>query len=276
MDPKKSEQLPDARGLKKEVVMHRCDRFGEDASIRIPGAQVVEIGDREGAGEEELGSALSQHTAAVFTTPPRPGMVPIETVVRLAHEKQIPVILDVAWVVPPKENLWKFTKLHGVDAVIVSGGKGLRGPQGSGLILGRRELVAACQGMIAPHCRIGRPMKVGRETCAGIYAAVKHFLNGGSEATQDMASFIADALVGVPGIAVTLDRAASHVHVQFSPPQSAGFRDQIKRRLFEESPRILVRDSGSSGIRVNAGTLAEGQERVVAERLRSVLLEMMP
>ncbi|MBV8896217.1 MAG: aminotransferase class V-fold PLP-dependent enzyme [Acidobacteriaceae bacterium] len=272
-DAKKTEQLPNARGLKKEVIVHRCDHFDEDAAIRIPGARIVEIGDRTGATEEALRGAVNENTAAIFTTPPRSGMIPLETIVRIAHERAVSVIVDIAWSLPPKEHLWTFTREYGADAVLVSGGKGLRGPQGSGLLLGRTALVETCQNMMAPHCRIGRPMKVGRETVAGLYAAVKHFLNGGAEATQEMAEYIAAEMSRVPGIDVRLEKAASHVHLQFTPASTAK-RDYIKQQLFEGEPRVLVRNSGPSGIRVNAGTLAEGQERIVAERLKAVLLAL--
>lgn len=274
LDAKKSERLPDTRGFKRDVVIHRCDRFGEDAAIRIPGARIVEIGNEDGACEEDYLNALTEHTAAVFTTPPRKGMVPLEVLVPLAHQKGISVIVDVAWSLPPKEHLWKYTKDYDVDAVVVSGGKGLRGPQGSGLILGKKAIVETCQTMMAPHCRIGRPMKIGRETVAGIYAALKHFLQGGAEATQAMAEYIANELAGMKGITVSIDKPASHVHVHFAGPQPNLRRDHVKKQLFEQEPRVLVRDSGPAGIRINAGTLSEGQEQMVVNRLRAVLAEM--
>jgi uncharacterized pyridoxal phosphate-dependent enzyme len=272
LDPKKSERLPSTRGLKKDVIIHRCDRFGEDAAIRIPGAQMVEIGDRKGATEEQLEKAITPRTAAVFTSPSREGMVPLEKLVRIAHDRGVGVIVDIAWSLPPKEHLWTLTRDHGADVVLVSGGKGLRGPQASGLILGRKAVVDACKNMVAPHCRIGRPMKVGREAMVGIYAAVKHFLNGGAEATQQMADYIAGELSGVPGLSIRVDEAASHVHLKLSPSRIQLTRDQVKERLLAEEPRILVRDSGPNGIRISAGTLSEGQEKLVARRLKEVLM----
>jgi uncharacterized pyridoxal phosphate-dependent enzyme len=272
LDPKRSERLPDTRGLKTEVIIQRCDRFGEDPAIGIPGARIVEIGDKNGATTQQLEEAITPQTAAVFTMPTREGMIPIEEIVRIAHGHGVGVIVDIAWSLPPKEHLWKFTRDMGADAVIVSGGKGLRGPQGSGLILGRREVVEACKGMVPPHCRIGRPMKMSREAMIGIYAAVKHFLAGGAEVTQQMAAHIAGELREIPGVAVRIDEPASHVHLQLSPSRISLTRDQIKERLLAEEPRILVRDSGPHGIRVNAGTLAEGQQALVARRLKELLL----
>src|SRR5712691_10518783 len=126
--------------------------------------------------------------------------------------------------------------------------------------------------MVPPHCRIARPMKVGRESMVGVYAAVKHFLNGGAEMTQRMAEYIAGELAGIQSIAIRIDEACSHVHVQWSPSRFALTRDEIKARLLAEEPRVLVRDSGPHGIRINAGTLSEGQEQIVARRLKDVLL----
>jgi seryl-tRNA(Sec) selenium transferase len=126
--------------------------------------------------------------------------------------------------------------------------------------------------MAPPHCRICRPMKVGRETMVGLYAAVKHFANGGAEMTQQMARFIAGELTDIQGVAVRVDETASHVHVRLSPSRFPLTRDQIKERLLAEEPRVLVRNSGTHGIRVSAGTLSEGQEQLVAQRLKEVLL----
>jgi uncharacterized pyridoxal phosphate-dependent enzyme len=272
LDPKKSERLPSTRGLKKEVITHQCDRFGEDEAIRIPGARRVEIGDWSGATEQQLQEAITERTAAIFTTPPREGMVPLEKIVSICRDRGEGVIVDVAWSLPPKEHLRKFTREYGADVVLVSGGKGLRGPQASGLVLGRKEVVEACKGMVAPHCRIGRPMKVGREARVGIYAAVKHLLNGGAEATRQMAETIASELSGIPGLTITIDESIPHVHLKLSPARFRLTRDQIRDQLLAEEPRVLVRPAGPNGIRVNAATLSEGQEQIVARRLREVLM----
>lgn len=271
-DAEKSERLPDTRGMKRDVIFQRADRFGEDAAIAIPGARRVEVGDKNGATEKQLKEAITAETAAVFMTPPREGMMAVEKVVRIAHGKGVGVIVDAAWAIPPKEHLWKFTGEYGADVVIVSGSKGLRGPQASGIVMGRKEVVEACRKMVAPHCRIGRPMKMGRETMVGIYAAVKYFLDGGAERTQEMARTIGAELSGIPGVKIEVDEAASHVHVKMSATRISATRDEIKERLMADEPRVLVRNDGTNGIRINAGMLAEGQERVVARRVREVLV----
>lgn len=281
LDPEKSERLPNTRGMKKEVIFQKCDRFGEEAAIRIPGARIVEIGNRRRATEADLLAALGQETAAVYTTAPSrtrvPGtghkceMVPLERMISLSHERGVPVIVDVAWTVPPKEHLWKFTRDFGADVALVSGGKGLRGPQATGLILGRKDVVKACQQMSPPSCRIGRPMKVGKEELVGIYAAVKHFLNGGDENTRNMAEYIARELEDMPGIATTIDDSIPHVYVRLQRSKFNLTGDQIKEKLLEGEPRILVA-ADPSKLRVNAATLAEGQEVLVVKKLKEVLL----
>src|SRR5581483_3179728 len=93
-----------------------------------------------------------------------------------ARRRKIPVIIDGACGLPPKENLWRYTRDLGADAFVTSGGKTLRGPQSTGLVLGKSWIVEACKFHASPNLRIGRGMKVGKEEFAGIYAALKRFL----------------------------------------------------------------------------------------------------
>ncbi len=250
--------------------MYACGRFSEDPAVRIPGARIVEIGDRSGATMEDFRNAVTERTAAVFAMD-GPGMIPMEDLAEEAHERGVGVIVDIAWALPPKENLRRFTQEAGADAVIVSGGKGLRGPQASGLILGRKALVDTCRAMASPNSRLGRPMKIGREVLVGMYAAVKHFVNGGAEETQRMAEYIVSALQDIPGITVALDKPASHVHMALSRTELRWNRDQIKAQMLSGDRPVKVRNSGPDGLRVNAGTLTEGHEILIAEKLQDVL-----
>src|SRR5205823_6591912 len=144
------------------------------------------------------------------------GKVPLERMLTRAHARGVPVILDAAGAVPPKENLWQFTRDGGADAIIVSGGKGLRGPQSTGLVLGRQWIIDGCAYHGVPNCRLGRGMKVGKEEMAGIYAAVKLFM-GQDEASVHAARVRqADTIVGLtsdlPGVTV---RRAGPTRVDF-------------------------------------------------------------
>src|SRR5207302_2135557 len=124
----------------------------------------------------ELEAAITPRTACVlyfagahYAT----GALPLADVVAVAHEHNVPVLVDAAAQIPPIANLWHFTRELGADIAIFSGGKGLRGPQSSGLVLGRREIVEACRANGSPNHSVGRPMKVGKEELLGLLAAVE-------------------------------------------------------------------------------------------------------
>src|SRR5207249_4338497 len=101
------------------------------------------------------------------------GKIPLEQIIAVARAHNLPVLIDAAFSVPPRDSLWKFTRDLGADAVFISGGKGLRGPQSTGLVLGKTWIIKGCAFHGIPNDRIGRGMKVGKEELAGIYAAVK-------------------------------------------------------------------------------------------------------
>src|SRR5207244_4188980 len=123
-----------------------------------------------------------------------------------AHEHNVPVLVDAAAQIPPLGNLWHFTRELHADAAIFSGGKGLRGPQSSGLVLGQRWLVDACVPNGPPNHSLGRPMKVGKEELLGILAAVEWSLQQDEPALlaryEAMVQGWIDGLAGLPGIRV--------------------------------------------------------------------------
>ena len=186
-DPALARQLPDARGLPTRVVVYRAHRNPYDYAVRTLPIELVEVGfPNQIAPAEpwELEHALAERTAAVLYVVAgwtASGVPPLEQVVAAAHRRGVPVIVDAAAQLPPRENLWRFTGM-GADLVIFSGGKDLCGPQSSGLILGRRDLIAACALLGAPHHGIGRPLKVGKEELIGLCAAVQWYMERDEEA----------------------------------------------------------------------------------------------
>jgi L-seryl-tRNA(Ser) seleniumtransferase len=207
VDPVKINQLPDARGMKHEVIIHRTHRYDYDHAIRSVGATLVEIGFPDAIHPYELEQAITPETAAVayFPTPNRPAL-PLETVVAIAHGFHVPVIVDAALEVPPVENLRAFIA-QGADLVVFSGGKAFRGPQASGIVCGRADLIRAIgfhhqdmdvhpetwtyRQMIAegkvlgpPHHGIGRQMKVGKEEIVGLLVALRRYLARDEAAEQ--------------------------------------------------------------------------------------------
>jgi L-seryl-tRNA(Ser) seleniumtransferase len=172
-------KLPNTEGLKNEIIVIRGQRNVFDKAIECSGAKIVEIGDADQTLEWELDGAINNNTAALFYFPEtldaKPSL-PIEKVIEVCKKRSVYVIVDAAAQLPPVENLWNFTKA-GADLVIFSGGKALSGPQSSGLILGKRELIDICKMIGAPHHGLARSSKVGREEMVGLYIAVEEYLS---------------------------------------------------------------------------------------------------
>ena len=146
LGPEKRQRLPYTDGLANEVIVHRSNQVPYDYAIRQAGATLVEIGSEAGTSVEELEQAIGDKTAAIlyfYDVTRMSRIVPLERGIEVAKRRGVPLIVDAAAQLPPVENLWRFTHM-GADLALFSGGKGLCGPQSSGLILGRRDLIEAC------------------------------------------------------------------------------------------------------------------------------------
>lgn len=166
--------LPET-GIRSEILVQRAQRNPYEKSLETAGARLVFLGEESKPPDEaKLASAISEKTAAVayFIYHGRDGSLPLESVLEIAHERNVPVIVDAAAQNPPVANLWRFTDM-GADMVVFSGGKALRGPQDSGLILGRQEWIKRCRRWGPPAEGVCRCCKTSREAIAGLYAAVK-------------------------------------------------------------------------------------------------------
>lgn len=171
--------LPDTTGLANEIIVMRAQRNAYDTAILTSGAAIVEVGDADETLDFQLEGRFNERTAAVFyfaCSLYARGSMPLEDVIRIAHKKGVPVVVDAAAQLPPVENLWRFTKM-GADLVLFSGGKTLCGPQDSGLILGRAELIEQCVRFGAPAHGICRSSKCSREAIAGLYTAVEQYVS---------------------------------------------------------------------------------------------------
>jgi seryl-tRNA(Sec) selenium transferase len=177
LDEAAAARLPDTAGMPGRVLVAASDGGTEcDAAIRASGARIAAVGTAAGASAGEWRAALAGEgvaAAVVLLADERPG-APVREVVALARAAGVPVLIDAAAAVPPRANLWRWTTgPDGADAIVVSGGKGIGGPQSTGLVLGRQAIVDGCAFHGVPNVRIGRGMKVGKEEMAGIYVAVK-------------------------------------------------------------------------------------------------------
>ncbi len=283
MDSEAMRLLPDLTGLKDEVIIHNTHRNGYDHAVRQIGVRVVEIGSETGTTPEELERAISARTAAFFWfqgAMTGHGDLPLPTVIAVAKAHGVPVIVDAAAQLPPVSNLWHFTKL-GADLAVFSGGKDLRGPQSSGLILGRRDLIAACALNGNPNHSIGRPMKVGKEEMVGLLAAVKRYLNLDHDArARQCEQIVADwnaALNALPGVSAQRDfpneagQPLPRSLVTIGADSARRNRDAVITELRNGHPSIAVASCGKDGIYLNPMTLEPGEETIVLKRLTEIL-----
>jgi L-seryl-tRNA(Ser) seleniumtransferase len=281
-DPANTFAFPQLEGLPRtEVIIHVSQRNGYDYAVRQTGAKVVEIGGTA----ESLEAALSDRTACVLWFAGahyEKDALPIKDVVRIAHARNVPVLVDAAAQIPPISNLWLFTKEIGVDAAIFSGGKGLRGPQSSGLVLGTKEIVAGCRANGNPNHSLGRPMKVGKEELAGIVAAIEWSL------AQDEPAILAayeatvqrwvDGLADIPGVTVEsrypseAGQPHSRAIVHVNPPHALT-RDEAVATLWKLNPQIAVatHGAGDDAFALNPQTLEPGEDELVLAAVRNVL-----
>jgi L-seryl-tRNA(Ser) seleniumtransferase len=283
-DPERLNAFPYLDGVtKREVIIHRSQRNGYDYAARQTGARLVEIDGHADA----LDGVISDHTACVLWFAGAhfaEGALPLEEVIEIAHARGVPVIVDAAAQVPPISSLWHFTRELGADVAIFSGGKGLRGPQSSGLVLGRRAIIAGCRANGAPNQSIGRPMKVGKEELVGLLAAIEWSLAQDEPATLARYEAIVQGwLTGLGGITgLTVERGypseAGQPHsraiVHIAPPCPLT-RDQAIDALWERNPRIAVSPIGDDAIALNPQTLLEGEEAFVLEAVREVVTRVI-
>ncbi len=286
-DPALRGRLPFTEGMKNEVIVHGFTRVGYDFAVRMAGVRLVEIGESRAAhghtDPAELEAALTDRTAAMFYFPrgiEERGEIPLESAVALCRPRGIPVIVDAAAQIPPRSNLWSFTE-RGADAVIFSGGKGLRGPQSTGLILGRRDFVSACAYQGAPSPFIGRGMKVGKEELCGILAAVRWCLEQDEEAEsafyEGVVQLVLDAFREHPGVTARriwpseAGQPLARAELELDEARLGRTRDQIIRALREGTPSVDLAGGPGATLVVNPQTLTADEPAVVVRRLREVL-----
>ena len=184
-DEEKIARLPNSSGMKSNILIQKSQRNHYDTSYQLAGATLVEIGGDEGATRAELEAAIDDDTAAVaYVWVMRFHALPLEDVIEIAHARDVPVVLDAASELPPVENLSRFIRM-GVDLVAFSGGKGIRGPQSTGILAGRGDLMqAAWENAFffgKDKAGIGRPMKVAKEEIVGLVKALELFVEADHE-----------------------------------------------------------------------------------------------
>ena len=277
MDMKKVAQLPDVTGMKAEVIVQKGHNIGYVHALTNTGAIIVEI-----ETAQELEKAINEKTAMMwFLNSYAPmGKIQHEEWVSIAKKHKIPTMIDMAADVPPVSNLWKYNDL-GFDLVCVSGGKAMRGPQSAGLLMGKKELIAAARLSAPPRGgNIGRGMKVNKEEVLGMYVALEKYINQDHDAEWKMweskIDTIAKSVDSIEGvkIEISVPPIANHTPLLFISWDESKVKTSNKDlmlKLRNGSPSIEVMANGT-GINITVFMLQEGEEKMVAKRIREELL----
>ena len=277
----------DMTGLKNEVIVQKSHRYGYDHALRNCGIRFVEVETLE-----QYEQAFTERTVMAHFFNAGAGKISREDWVRVAHQHSVPCFNDAAADVPPISNLWNYTQM-GFDLVTFSGGKGLRGPQCTGLLLGRKDLIDAARKNNSPNSNtIGRGMKVAKEEIVGLVAAVDWFLKQDDAAIEaqcrQRADRIAKHLSGIPTVQtqIFVPEIANHVpHLLITYDQSrikiTGA--EVMQKMRGGKPRIELNPStggapasaglpgGANTIVVGVWMLQPGEDTIVAQRLHDVL-----
>ena len=286
-DPAKIQQLPNLHGLKSEILIQKTHRNGYDHAVRQVGVSLIEFGMTKETYPWEMRAAINERSAAVVYFPEFESHrnLPLNQVISVAKEVGIPVIVDAAAEIPPVENLHLYFDL-GADLTVFSGGKDICGPQPTGLILGRGDLIKACALNASPNYSIGRPMKVGKEEIVGLVTALGLYLKQdfGAEVEmwESMVASVVEMLADVPGLDARRVSPGEpgiqpnwipRVYLDWDEDIIAMGRAEAKDRLRRGEPAIAV-GTTSTGLFVNPQTLAAGEELMIAQRVREIFLEL--
>lgn len=289
-DTKRMANLPHPTWERRELVIQRQHSTAYDQAYRNAGMEIVYVDT-----EDEMRAAIGDRTAMIAglintVKMTDPGIIPLERLVHMGKEASVPVYFDASFAVThnsPPASLWQYTQM-GADVVGISGGKGLHGPQSTGILAGRADLIAAARAHASPFpWALGRGFKVDKEEVIGLLVAVEQFLRRDAAALRrrDIARVhtMQKYLEPVPGVQIEFDDA-------FFGPGLILFWDQAKIELSyedfvkymkeSETPIVMLIYGGPTAYFVRAlegpvlyaGYLEDGEDTIVAERARDILL----
>lgn len=306
LDPVKMNHLPDTSEMRNEVVVQKCHRSGYDHAVRAAGAKFVEVGLSDQCFGFELENAINENTVAVFYMVGKNEEVSLSLteVLKIAHAREIPVLVDAAAQLPPRENLKTFTNA-GADLVCFSGGKAIQGPQSTGILCGRKDLVTAAtlqnQDMGVPWSwrtelfdntllpgppeqGIGRGFKVGKEEIVGLVTALKLFLSGNDKEElngwEKLVEYLLQNLQGLPGATVEKIPAVVEPQKRIHPPcvkiqlqaDAKKTISQLVNQLRKTNPPIFCREQiNKNTIIINPYNLGSDDLEIITRRIWKIL-----
>jgi uncharacterized pyridoxal phosphate-dependent enzyme len=280
MDTARVRQLPNVTGMKSEAIIQKIHRNGYEHAVRNAGLKIVEV-----EGKDQLQNAITERTAMMYylgaesfdsewTTDP----VSLEDCLDLGRKAGFPVLVDAANMLPAWDNIRKLGALK-TDLICLSGGKHMRGPQCSGILAGRRDLVRSARLNANPYSdSTGRPLKVGREEIVGLWLAAEKYAKLDFAALDrqcaEQANYLAGELRKISGLQVShaphdRTRRVHRLLVQWDENALKISTSECEKQLIEGEPRIAVlRHRGAMVFTLLMNDA--GDEKIVARRMREI------
>ena len=288
-DDDKIQQLPDTTGMKNEILIQTRQRYWYDRCLQLAGAKLVEFGNADGTTREDLEKAIGPKTAAVHfyavEQEPDPEALPLEDIIEIAHSRDVPVLVDSAGQIYPLDLFGKHVRM-GADFQCIAA-KYMAAPQSTGLALGTKDMIRklGLQSFASYEGRrvrgVGRPQKVDRQEMVGAVAAVRRWMTMNHEerlavAEQQCQAIIAP-LKGIPGVSLrVLDNVVGHMpyglHLEIDQGVTGLSYQEVVDGLKAGDPPIWTRvRDGEEFITIHVFGLAEGEDRIVGERIAALL-----
>ena len=274
-DKEKLRRLPDTSGMKNEIVQQKAHRGGYEQQVLLTGAKIVWVETRE-----ELDRAINERTAMMFFYNENEplGKIDRHEWISVGKDRGVPTFNDAAADTPPLERLSQYIR-EGFDLVGFSGGKAIRGPQCSGMLLGRKDLVEAAIPAGSPYASIGRNMKVGKEEMVGLLVAVERYLKADHEAVQrELESRVAEMrkkLDTISGLSTErlfppIANCVPHLLVSWDESAFRFSAGDVIRQLREGEPSIAVSGYGPRKLKISVWMMRPGEHRIVTKRLTEI------
>ncbi len=283
------EQLPDTSGMKNEILIQKRQRYWYDRCLEASGAKLVEFGSDEGTSAEDLQNAINEKTAAVHfymvEQEHDPNALSLEKTIKIAHDNDLPVLVDAAGQIYPLDLFGKYVKM-GADFQCIAA-KYMGASQSTGLALGSEEMIRKIskQSFVGYEGRrirgIGRPHKVDRQEMVGVVAAVKNWMTINHEERladiENRSQIFINILAGTPGVdTMMINNIIGHqpfgVELRIDETKTGISPQQLVETLKENDPPIWTRvRDGDDYIAIHMFGLKVGEEKIVAERIKTLL-----
>ncbi len=281
MDRAKVMQLPNVDGMKSEVILQKSHANGYHQALKNTGAKLIIVETLE-----EVEAAISEKTAMLWflNRELNKGKLKYEQWLALGKKHKIPTMIDIASDAHPVDNLWKFNDM-GFDLVAISGGKAMRGPQSTGILMGKKDLIAAARLSASPNSGICRGHKVNKEEILAMYVALERHIKMDHvkewKMWEDRMAIVVDTIKNIKGVQteVFIPEIANYtptLHLSWDTNLIKMTGKELKERLWKGDPGIEVMGGGTmgskkDGIELSVWQLKPGQEKTVANRVREEL-----